>query len=561
LRVATINLLGSEAEKVNFFIEFDLMDDLCSYYAANENWIQLYETHVEYGNVLEAVETVKEHNLVSEVEPETFKQVLNYAIVSSMWSRKGVLEVGFFDKAKQISEDFHDVIWIKDHFSEWKIVFGMLDVTMEDLGDPKAFEWMRMPADAILCNYGYLALVAFCFQKHLGVSTTRYLPREMLLRCGHLIGELTLHLSQSSPQNLTRNHTMNEAGSQAGNLTQISIQSPTQHQAGGSLWSSYQNRAQTSTQKLKTKNSEVAPLYLACGIYTLGRHEKGPLKQYWANYCSPVSEFDSDDTDDAIALRAITWAQDMFAHAMDLFDKSTRELNAQEFPRRCTPFLLRGLCMKNRTGDCRQLHERPNSEKCRQNLASLVIISSFYAEMTSIYQRKVMADSFQKQFLGRRRYWLQQLEDKMNFVTPLEQSGEVIMDTRYLLQRADHHCLAACLEDALLYRMKKHWYDIHTLTGILEQIQIAFSLGPGATTIFARTLMRKLTSIQLSRQLSSNHALIATKEALRALERVRRAAPRARQNLERTELVFLLESNHLLTCTLLITFLTGACPS
>jgi hypothetical protein len=172
--------------------------------------------------------------------------------------------------------------------------------------------------------------------------------------------------------------------------------------------------------------------------------------------------------------------------------------------------------------------------------------------MTSIYQRKVMADSFQKQFLGRRRYWLQQLEDKMNFVTPLEQSGEVIMDTRYLLQRADHHCLAACLEDALLYR---------TLTGILEQIQIAFSLGPGATTIFARTLMRKLTSIQLSRQLSSNHALIATKEALRALERVRRAAPRARQNLERTELVFLLESNHLLTCTLLTTFLTGACPS
>jgi hypothetical protein len=109
-------------------------------------------------------------------------------------------------------------------------------------------------------------------------------------------------------------------------------------------------------------------------------------------------------------------------------------------------------------------------------------------------------------------------------------------------------------------KTKKNWHEIHSFTGILEQSQIAFFLGPRTTTIFARALMRKITGI-LSRHLSPDHPLIATKEALQALERVRRAAPTARQGSGRTELVFFCKPSHLLRFTLRTNLSTGAWPS
>ncbi|KAJ5980108.1 hypothetical protein N7481_007406 [Penicillium waksmanii] len=505
LRVATINLLGSEAEKVDFFIEFDLVDDLCSYYAANENWMELYETHVENGNVPEAVKIVKEHNLINQVEPETFKQVLNYVIVSSMWTKKVVLEVGFFDTAKEIAEDFHDVIWMKDHISEWKIVFDILNVTNEDLGDPQGWWEMERPTDDLLCMFGNISPVLFRFQKHLEVSTT-------------------LQLNQSSTESLTCNKTMSKTRNEALNLTQSPSWSTTRNQTGSPVGSPVQNRAQYSTQKLEPPDLFLASLYLACGIYRLGRHEKAPLKQYWSKYCPPVSAGNSDDTVEAVNFQAMAWAKSMFADAMDFFDARAKALITQEFPKRCTPFLLRGLCMKRRTGQCSQLHERLTTETCSGALGSLILISGLYAHLTKTYMRRVMSESFQRNFLGRRRYWLQQLEEKIIFVTPLDQSGQAIMDLRHLLAKGKGDNVAGnvagCWEDLLLFRMKKNWYEMHTFTGILEQCQIAFFLGPRTTTIFARTLMRKITSI-LSRHPSSDHPLISTKEALQALERAR----------------------------------------
>lgn len=479
LRAATINLLGSAEEKVDFFNEFEMMDDLCSYYAANDRWLEYYETSLANGDVMAAVDAVITHDLIEKVDAEVFEQALNYAMAESLIStHRGIKgEAGPRSSPLFIKLDaaFSET-WLKNHLSQWQKVLHMLDFNLNDIIEFS----MPLPEEKFLKDFANFFMLGFQSPQVLDAPKV-YIPIPVLLECVPL-------------------------------------------------------DCASLIQDLENEGPSLISLRLVCGIYNRDRYGKTNIKLSWSPVLSE-GRMNEDTSTEKLNLQAIRWAKEMYAQAITLFDARARSLIAQEFPRRCGFFLLRGFCAKQRTGDCTLLHERPTAQTCRDYLISVLCIVELYSRLTNFYYRRIMPDSFQQQFLGRRRYWIQQLETEISFVTALEQSPETIMEVRSLIQEnPKFNCTTACWEGLLLYRMNQNWPEIQKLTPMLEQMHLAHFLGSRTATIFGRALMRKIHGI-LSHHRSPYHPLVACRNSIQALQRVRQAAVRAREIPRCTEMV------------------------
>ena len=56
LRATTINLLGSDVEKLSFFKEFEMFDQMRSLYKERHRWFEYYELSVAVGDLPESYE-------------------------------------------------------------------------------------------------------------------------------------------------------------------------------------------------------------------------------------------------------------------------------------------------------------------------------------------------------------------------------------------------------------------------------------------------------------------------------------------------------------------------
>lgn len=179
----------------------------------------------------------------------------------------------------------------------------------------------------------------------------------------------------------------------------------------------------------------------------------------------------------------------------------------------CSP-TLSGVCPKTRQGACSLLNARASTEDCISkltvswsevdfqkainfdNIQCTLRITEVFAHLSTLFYQRLMPDSFQKTFLGRRklfpsgpevyewsdtilgRHWMQNFLDEVVFVSSYEQSAAAIVDIRrILMDNSQALATASILEDLLFYRVGKDWHAIHQFTGILEQVQIAHFLG------------------------------------------------------------------------------------
>lgn len=88
-----------------------------------------------------------------------------------------------------------------------------------------------------------------------------------------------------------------------------------------------------------------------------------------------------------------------------------------------------------------------------------------------------MPDSFCVQYLGMRRRWLHLLLDELIFITPFEHSAEAISKIGIMLHDPIFFATTSSIENLLFYRMQEEWHEIHTFSGIFEQLQVAHFLG------------------------------------------------------------------------------------
>ncbi|KAJ5519217.1 DNA helicase UvrD-like C-terminal [Penicillium expansum] len=215
--------------------------------------------------------------------------------------------------------------------------------------------------------------------------------------------------------------------------------------------------------------------------------------------------------------------QDKFAAALTQFHENAYSLMKRDFPPTCFQQLYKGFCSKLKANECFWGHEKPTAEFAISKLNCLLTVAEVFARLTPIYYQRVMGEAFSKPFLGRRRTWIQHIQEELVIVSSLEQSSTAIANLRSNLQsNPEFAATAYCLEELLFYRMNKEWSSMGSLSSSLEKVQEAQILA----TRFQRALVLNMDRNMPPRPRRSGHPLALSLTALNAAERIRSAVAR-----------------------------------
>lgn len=89
LRAKTIDLLGSDDDKEEFFKEFDMFDQLQSFYKSRGRYRELYDLSIDTGDLTTALEVAISHNMRFTVDGKSVEFVFNYVQAETILSRRG----------------------------------------------------------------------------------------------------------------------------------------------------------------------------------------------------------------------------------------------------------------------------------------------------------------------------------------------------------------------------------------------------------------------------------------------------------------------------------------
>ncbi|KAJ5778909.1 hypothetical protein N7457_006629 [Penicillium paradoxum] len=262
-------------------------------------------------------------------------------------------------------------------------------------------------------------------------------------------------------------------------------------------------------------------LAMTCGIFTNPKQESQTLLLHWSPLRSyTVTSLEGSSFESLLGI-AKDFMQDKFAAALAQFHESAFSLMKDEYPMTCFYQLNRGYCAKHKTNECPWWHEKPTLEFAVAKLNCLITVAEVFARLTPLYHRRLLGEECSKSFLGRRRTWIQRIQDEVLIVTSLEQSSTAIANLRSNLQiKPEFASTAYCLEELLFYRMSREWGSMISLSTSLEKVQEAQFLGPYPAARFQRALLLSLERSMPSSQ-RSGHPLAVPHKALNAVERIR----------------------------------------
>ncbi|EKV12225.1 TPR and ankyrin repeat-containing protein 1 [Penicillium digitatum PHI26] len=268
-------------------------------------------------------------------------------------------------------------------------------------------------------------------------------------------------------------------------------------------------------------------LAMSCGIFTNPKQENQTILLHW----SPLRTYTATPIDGSSSENLLDIAkdfiQDKFAAVLTQFHENASSLVKKDFPPTCFHQLYKGFCSKLKATECFWGHDKPTAEFAISKLNCLLAVAEVFARLTPIYYQRVMGEAFSKTFLGRRRTWIQSIQEELVIVSSLEQSSTAIANLRSNLQsNPEFAATAYCLEDLLFYRMNKEWSSMGSLSSSLEKVQEAQILGPHPATRFQRALVMNMDRSMPPRPKRSGHPLALPLTALNAAERIRSAVAR-----------------------------------
>ncbi|KAJ5783861.1 uncharacterized protein N7518_009538 [Penicillium psychrosexuale] len=268
-------------------------------------------------------------------------------------------------------------------------------------------------------------------------------------------------------------------------------------------------------------------LAMACGIFTNPKQESHTILLHW----SPLRTYTPTPLDGSSFQNLIDIAknfiQEKFTAALAQFHENALSLTKRDFLPTCVHHLYKGFCPKFKANECSWKHEKPTAEFAIAKLNCLLTVAEVFARLTPVYYQRVMGKAFNKPFLGRRRIWIQQIQEELVIVSSLEQSSIAITNLRFNLQsNPEFAATAYCLEDLLFYRMNTEWGSMNSLSSSLEKVQEAQILGPHPATRFQRALILNMDRIMPPHPRRSGHPLALPLTTLNAVERIRSAVGR-----------------------------------
>ncbi|OGE51205.1 hypothetical protein PENARI_c014G04055 [Penicillium arizonense] len=467
LRLATINMLGTDASKVAFFKEFEMWDQLRGLFYTSGRWFEYYELSLAVGDVSAALNTMLQFGLLPAADKQIAQMMFHYAMAEVFYGRNN-LPPPIYERDRILGSV--QSTWLEQLGKQWSDLHKFGD----EIYDEKASMSTTRLQNGLLKDFFCLYAVTFekgIFHRANGLL----LPMDMISRVGRLLQDFDANIK-----------------------------------------SSYNCLA------------------LVFGIFADPKQDTLSILLDW----SPLRHMDStthalpeDSSMQDMLNYAKTIVQDRFSAAFALFHDTAMARMKTDLPMPCLNQLWRGHCPK--ADDCTYDHQKVSDDMICQKFKYLLAVAEVFARATPLYRGKYLKEDFNRLFLGRRRYWVQKIQEELLLISSMGQSALAIAQLRHALYKNPEFMTTAyCLEDLFYHRMHHEWRSYCTLTSFLDKVQQAQTLGPQTAQRFHRQVVRKIEQNMSQSERSmggtrkSHHPLAAPLAGLKTAERIRIAVER-----------------------------------
>ncbi|KAL8762219.1 MAG: hypothetical protein Q9184_001736 [Pyrenodesmia sp. 2 TL-2023] len=219
-------------------------------------------------------------------------------------------------------------------------------------------------------------------------------------------------------------------------------------------------------------NDHISHMLAACGVWKTENLHKPYIVLPW----SPLARGNTPLTNKELLTSIRAWGMERLTDATVNTHEVSRRLWIDAWPIRCSRYLIRARCRQGT--QCPHRHEQLSHEACSIAMERLLWLNSIFCDLTALYNRQIMNEKFQASFLGLRRSWLECLIRELTWVSSFEQDDTVSTVTLQRL-RGDEglRSVAAAIDALLLFRLRKEWKQRREASSLLEQMQLATTLG------------------------------------------------------------------------------------
>ncbi|KAJ5669323.1 hypothetical protein N7462_010393 [Penicillium macrosclerotiorum] len=430
LRAVTINLLGSDVEKLSFFKEFEMFDQLRSFYATKGRWFEYYESSLAVGDLPAAMDTLLTHKLMPVVDKKTVESILHYTMAELLLAHRGIIE-----NRPELAKDFLESSRstpLEKTAMHWLTLFDLVDKIPNEIAAASA----KTVSEGLLKDFFCLFVISYEMTDALRRKNVIYLPFDILMHAGRLIQDI-----EACKDN-----------SMASILLLCGLYSPPKQNSELVIlsWSAFKPEPDTEAVELSTEE-------LLCRAKFWIRKKFSEAIALFENHSFAIfrNEFPRRCLSFIIRGRCIKQRQEGcdLLHERPGIDTCQAKLN--------------GIL---------------NIAEVYSRLSNLyyqrIMDKSFSVEFLKRRRRWV-------QMLMDEVSFVSSLEQSPIAISKL--LNKLLSDTEYRATRS-------CFEGLLFHRLTKDWSTIQIFTGLLEQIQLAHLLGPECGLRYTRSLFYTVLS-------------------------------------------------------------------
>ena len=251
-------------------------------------------------------------------------------------------------------------------------------------------------------------------------------------------------------------------------------------------------------------NSALRTLMILTGVWKSDLSKERFILLPW----SPLHETLEHTNDVIISEVAKKWFLDRLVIAVLTMDSKARELWKLRWPTRCVQFLTVGFCPRQRRGEpCNWLHRVVIEHDTSQVAENLLRVNKIFCDLAVIYYRRALNETFQDNYLGIKRYWLERLLRELTYLSAVEQDASTIKTTQAKLSNEKEYIVIfSSLEELLYFRLVREWSKRSDFSSLVEQMQLAKEFGSNLQNRLFRAMSHRLFHDQ--RDLMQRHLVL-----------------------------------------------------
>ena len=259
---------------------------------------------------------------------------------------------------------------------------------------------------------------------------------------------------------------------------------------------------------VNAKGDTLSTLLLVTGIWRPDIAQNEYFLLPWSPLRKDLNSFGAADAPNT----AKRWFLDILVSAVLAMDAAARELWKSKWPTRCVHFST-GFCPRERNHEeCRWVHQAVSRPSFGEMIKDLLRVNSVFCNLATMHYHRAMNGTFQENYLGLKRHWLERLLREITHLSAVEQDALVIEETLVeLCVGQQHTAIASSIEELLYFRLVKEWEERSDFASLLEHMQLAQAFDPSLQSRIFRTISCRLHSDSRS-VLQSHLALLHSLE-------------------------------------------------